>query len=93
MDRHGGVARGLMAMATAGVVVMVSCGGGGAPSATQDAGVSVPAAQDTVRVWTVPETARVWVIDGRVLAVRRGPSHPTGYGAHGVDYAPDAASP
>jgi hypothetical protein len=82
-----------MAIATAGVVVMVSCGGSGAQSATQDAGVSVPAAQDTVRVWTVPETARVWVIDGRVLAVRRGPSHPTGYGAHGVDYAPDAASP
>lgn len=93
MGWHGRVAQGLMAMATAGVVVvMVSCGGG-AQSGTRDAGVSVPAAQDTVRLWTVPETARVWVIDGRVLAVRRGPGHPVGYGAHGVDYAPDTASP
>ena len=31
----------------------------------------------------------VYVVDGRVVAIRRDPVPPGAYGGHGVDYAPD----
>jgi hypothetical protein len=31
----------------------------------------------------------VYVLDGRVVAIRRDPGPPGAYGSHGVDYAPD----
>lgn len=31
----------------------------------------------------------VYVLDGRVVAIRREPLPPGAYGGHGVDYAPD----
>ena len=33
--------------------------------------------------------AAVYVLDGRVIALRREPLPPGAYGGHGVDYAPD----
>jgi hypothetical protein len=51
-----------------------------------------PAVESPIAAEPVAATdARVWVLDGRVAAVRRSPAPADMYGAHGVDYAPDTA--
>jgi hypothetical protein len=61
-------------------VVSAGCGSAGVETAAESPIAAEPAAATD---------ARVWVLDGRVVAARRSPVPADGYGAHGVDYAPE----
>jgi hypothetical protein len=77
MRSHHAIRRGLAGVATA-LLLLSSAAQAQAQPAPEPA--PVPSATG-LRV-------RAWVVDGLLVAVRRGPLTAAGYGGHGVDYAP-----